>query len=151
MTPWDPPHVNSSLPCSRWHRGSSSRKFIRGLQIWVWQHWPGALQWSVRLRRLVSWHYVFSQATVVARSMRLAPLSQYAGRLIACWATWHKLHLLSGPKRHEASMPVWVQLTGYTCGDNSTWKTPFSGTLFRAQEVRFLVQFGVGRTCLHVS
>ena len=49
---------------SRWDRWSSSRKFLRGVQIWVWQHWSGALQWSVCLRWLVSYYI---QPTSVTR------------------------------------------------------------------------------------
>lgn len=41
---------------SRWDRWPSSGKFLQGVQIRVWQHWSGALQWSVCLRWLVSYY-----------------------------------------------------------------------------------------------
>lgn len=38
----------------RWYRWTSSGKVLRGVQLWFWQHWPGALQRPVCLWWLVS-------------------------------------------------------------------------------------------------
>lgn len=39
---------------SRRHGWTPPREFLQEFKIWLWQHRPGALQRSVRLRRLVS-------------------------------------------------------------------------------------------------